>query len=193
MTTTSQLRQIWAPPCEGPHTKVSLFGAGAVSVRPEIVDAVKALSACMEVHGYKSRKADTGAYNCRKITNGDGFSLHAYGIALDINWQSNPYGPKLVTDMPTEMVEAIKAIRTGNGKQVWRWGGDYKGNKDAMHFEVVCSPADLKTGIENLPEEDDMAGEGPEILQRIKEIQATQERQNEQLKALEEKVAKLEK
>jgi hypothetical protein len=45
------------------------------------------------------------------------------------------------------MIDDIKAIRTGNGKQVWRWGGDYRGNKDAMHFENIVSPADLATGI----------------------------------------------
>jgi hypothetical protein len=31
---------------------------------------------------------------------------------------------------------------------VWRWGGDYAGNKDAMHFEIVCSPADLEAGVD---------------------------------------------
>lgn len=118
-----------------------------MSVRPDIIPAVAALDARLRAHNYRTRKADTGAYNCRKITGGSGYSLHAYGIALDINWQSNPYGPTLVTDMPAAMVADIKAIRTRNGKQVWRWGGDYAGNKDAMHFEIVCSPADLATGI----------------------------------------------
>jgi hypothetical protein len=30
---------------------------------------------------------------------------------------------------------------------VFRWGGSYSKNKDAMHFEVVCSPANLATGV----------------------------------------------
>ena len=74
--------------------------------------------------------------------------------------------------------------------------GDNKHNKHA-HFAVGTGkdaepgqPYDDTTSW-GVGEEDDMAGEGPEILQRIKEIQATQERQNEQLKALEEKVAKV--
>lgn len=72
----------------------------------------------------------------------------AIAIAVDINWQSNPYGSRLVTDMPRNMIEDILAIRTRNGKQVWGWGGNYRRNKDAMHLELVCSPADLATGID---------------------------------------------
>lgn len=85
--------------------------------------------------------------NCRKITGGTGYSLHAYGIALDICWNTNPYGPVLKTDMPPAMVDEILAIRTNNGQQVWGWGGNYRGNKDAMHFEIVCTPGDIRTGI----------------------------------------------
>ena len=40
-------------------------------------------------------------------------------------------------------------------------------------------------------EEDDMAGEGEEILQRVKEIQQTQEKQNAKLQELEAKLAAL--
>lgn len=161
MPTTSQLREWWAPPCTGPFSRVLLFGEGVVSVRPQIVDAVAALDACLRAHDYRTRKADTGAYSCRQITGGTGYSLHAFATALDINWTSNPYGAQLVTDMPPAMVAAIKAIRTKGGKQVWRWGGDYAGNKDAMHFEIVCSPADLAVGIDPATvagghEEDDM-------------------------------------
>lgn len=168
MTTTTQLREWWAPPCQGPFVKVELHGEGAVSVRPEILPAVAALDACLKAHNYQTRRADTGAYNCRKITGGTKYSLHAYGIALDLNWQSNPYGSVLVTDMPPAMVAAIKAIRTRNGRQVWRWGGNYSGNKDAMHFEIVCSPADIASGIAS-PDfvEDDMTPEQAAHLEAV--------------------------
>lgn len=147
MATTTQLRSWWSPPCTGPWSKVALHGEGMVTVRPAVVDAVHALSIVLAAHHYKTRARDTGAYNCRKITGGKGYSLHAYGTALDINWTTNPYGPVLKTDMTAAMVRAIKAIRTRNGKQVWRWGGDYRGNKDAMHFEIACHPSDIATGI----------------------------------------------
>ena len=146
---TTQLRNLYAPACSA---KGSLYEA-----------AYGAINACLAHHGYRLRAADTGAYNCRKITGGSGWSLHAYGpgdsftfwngvriamsLAVDFNWQSNPYGPRLITDMPRAMIDSIYRIRTNSGHQVWAWGGYYSGNKDAMHFEIVCSPAQLRTGI----------------------------------------------
>lgn len=119
-------------------------------MRAAIVEAVAALNLVLVAYNYLTRRADTGGFNCRAITGGRAYSLHAYGIAIDINWQSNPYGPVLETDMDEHMIAAILAIRTNNGAQVWRWGGSYRGNKDAMHFEVVCTPAELATGIRGL-------------------------------------------
>jgi hypothetical protein len=49
--------------------------------------------------------------------------------------------------MPRAMVNAVLAVRTNQGLPVWRWGGNYTGNKDAMHYELVCSPAELAAGI----------------------------------------------
>lgn len=162
MLNTSQLRAAWAPACA---PKGTVF-----------LDAYRALDACLARHGYAPRKVDTGAYSCRAITGGTGYSLHSYGpgdrfrfwngltiatsLAVDINWQTNPYGKTLRTDMPPAMVSEIKALRTNSGAQVWGWGGDYRTNKDAMHFEIVCSPADLASGIAGATpapsEEDDM-------------------------------------
>lgn len=182
MTTTQQLRDWWAPPCVGPFVKVELHGEGAVTVRPEILPAVAALDACLKAHNYPTRQKDTGAYNCRVITGGKKYSLHAYRIALDLNWQTNPYGLVLVTDMPAEMVADIKAIRTRSGKQVWRWGGDYSGNKDAMHYEITCSPQDLATGIAPPPQEDDLVTDA-DILKIADAVTKAQQRQFDELKA----------
>ncbi len=129
-------------------TTLTLHSGARITVNTRCVEAFKALDGIMQTFGYQPRKADTGAFNCRKITGGSGYSLHAYGIAADINWNTNPYGKKLITDMPAAMVAAGKAIKTKKGVMVFRWGGDYKNNKDAMHWEVVCSPADLKAGID---------------------------------------------
>lgn len=148
MTSTSHLRQAWAPACTGPFARVALHGDGTIMVRATTVEAWNALNTCLIAHDYRTRKADTGAYNCRRITGGTGYSLHAYGIAADLNWQTNPYGPRLATDMPSALIDAVKRIRTRNGQRVFRWGGDYATNKDAMHFEIICDPADLATGID---------------------------------------------
>lgn len=192
---TSTLRTLYAPACTG---------RGAM-----FLDAYRALDACFRAHGYRVRKDDTGAYNCRRITGGTGYSLHAYGpadrftfwtgvtiataLAVDINWQTNPYGRRLVTDMPPAMIAAIKAIRTRSGRQVWRWGGDYSGNKDAMHFEIVCSPQDLATGIDPatvpghtpppVQEDDDMTDDDRALLRAM----------DLRLQALDQRTARIEK
>lgn len=144
---TSQLRVAWAPACVGPWARVTLHGGATVTVDPLIVPALLALNAILVKYDYRATPPDVGAFNCRPITGGSGYSLHAFGIAVDINWQDNPYGPRLVTDMPIAMVLEIEALRTGDGWQVWGWGGRYAKNKDAMHFEVVCGPLNLATGI----------------------------------------------
>jgi hypothetical protein len=149
MRSTAELRILWAPACTAPFARLNLYGEGVVTVDVLIVDAVKALNAVLIDWDYRTRRADTGAYNCRQITGGTNYSLHAYGIAVDLNWSTNPYGRTLVTDMPIGMIEAIEGIRTASGVQVWRWGGRYSNNKDAMHFEVVASPAELARGIQS--------------------------------------------
>ena len=148
MLSQSQIAAVWGPACRKvARPTIALHGAGKVTVDPRIVDAVRALNACLVRWNYRTRYADTGAYVCRQKVGGNGYSNHSYGTALDLNWQTNPYGRVLRTDMPAGMREAIKAIRTNNGRQVWAWGGDWRGNKDAMHWEIVCTPADLATGI----------------------------------------------
>ena len=151
MLTQSQIRVAWSPRCTGPFSRLDLYGSGAVYVKTAIVPAVRALDKVLIAYSYYTRAADTGAYNCRLNTSGTSYSTHAYGIALDINWQSNPYSRYLRTDMlrygDGRMPHRICAIRTNNGKQVWNWGGFWSGNKDAMHYEIVCTPSDLRTGI----------------------------------------------
>jgi len=154
MRSTAELRKLWGPPCDFPkHTLTLTSGATLKGLNANVVEAFQALDGIMKTFSYvpraNSAKAwETGAYNCRKITNGSGFSLHAYGIAADINARTNPYGPKLVTDMSFAMIVAIKSIKTNKGLDVFRWGGDYPKNKDAMHYEIVASPDEISAGID---------------------------------------------
>lgn len=150
MLTTAQLRKAWPHACGVPLTGTDLVQGVRIQCHQQITTAVRALGLVMQAFQYHVRKGDTGAYNCRAITNGSGSSLHSHGIAIDVNWNTNPFRKdnKLVTDMPRAMVNAILAIRTSNGKEVWGWGGNYRSIKDAMHYEIVCTPADLATGID---------------------------------------------
>jgi hypothetical protein len=150
MLTTPQLRRAWAPACDVPTRTIELVEGVRIRCHEAAVSAMRALGRVLEAHGYAVRQADTGAYHCRRITGGRGYSLHAYGIAVDINWSTNPYRADnvLVTDLPRAGVANVRRIRTNGGARVFRWGGDYVSVKDAMHFEIACSPAALAAGID---------------------------------------------
>lgn len=73
-----------------------------------------------------------GAFNYRAIRGSENLSNHAFGIALDLNAAKNPLGaPKGTFTLDHPWVKAMHV-------EGWRWGGDYKGRKDLMHFEA-CS------------------------------------------------------
>lgn len=160
MSNTADMRAAWAPAC--------------TDHRGTMQAAYRALDAVFKKWNYAPVSGMTGSFNCRQITGGSNYSLHAYkdgdtytfwngtavtmAAAVDVNWNKNPYGSRLITDMPRGMVDEICSLRTANDKQLWGWGGYYLGNKDAMHFELHCTAADIRTGIRGLltihPEDD---------------------------------------
>jgi peptidoglycan hydrolase-like protein with peptidoglycan-binding domain len=150
MRSTSQLRTYWGPPCQRELTTLMLHSGARIRIAVETVEAFRALDMVLQKHGYAPRSADTGGYNCRPVTGGQGFSLHACGIACDINWNSNPYRKdnKLVTDMSQKMVDDVLGVQTTGGLNIFRWGGDFRTFKDAMHYEVVLNPKELAAGID---------------------------------------------
>ncbi len=70
-----------------------------------------------------------GCYADRSVRGDAGKrSMHAYGAAIDLDAADNPLGAQL-GKMPKAVVDIFKA-------EGWRWGGDYQGRKDWMHFEA---------------------------------------------------------
>ncbi|WP_027154902.1 M15 family metallopeptidase [Mesorhizobium sp. WSM2561] len=149
------------------------FGLDRIRIAPPGAEAFEALSTVIDHHGYIIRTQDTDSYNCRTITGGTGKSLHSYGIALDVNWTTNPFinhggernirfsdkptqderardvrAGKADTDMTSAMIADVRAIKTMSGKRVFEWGGDWKDRKDCMHFELDLAPEDLEEGID---------------------------------------------
>ncbi len=100
----------------------------------------------------------TGAFYCRAIRNGTNFSLHAYGLAVDINPAHNPYigGFKLMPDgsMQGQLLPNYAAEipyldranqRPGMNESIVKlmasvgfieWGGQWQTTLDYMHFQV---------------------------------------------------------
>lgn len=97
-----------------------------------------ALSAIWDACDHDQKKIDAyglsefgGTFNYRLIRGSSNLSNHAFAIAIDIAPTGNALG---VTKgkMPAFAVKAFK-------DQGFRWGGDYKGRKDWMHFEAVSA------------------------------------------------------
>lgn len=91
---------------------------------------------------------ETGAFNCRPITGGSGFSQHAYGLAIDVNPFQNPYlkGDVLLPELASAYVDRGRlraGMITADGPVVqafasigWEWGGSWRTLKDYQHFSA---------------------------------------------------------
>jgi hypothetical protein len=99
-------------------------------------DALRtALAEIWDHYGHDQRKIDalgiskySGGYNPRKVRGSDTkWSNHAFGAAIDINAEENGFNTGHGT-MPQPVINAFK-------RQGARWGGDYRGRTDPMHFE----------------------------------------------------------
>lgn len=171
---TAQLRKEWHEfECNESSMVLVPFGPDKIRVAPPTAEAFAALGAVLVHHGYAIRTEDTDSYNCRSITKGSGKSLHSYGIALDVNWKTNPFldhgNARSVrfsdkptqdaraqdvrlgladTDMTSKMIDDVEKIRTKAGVQVFEWGGRWRSRKDCMHFELDVSPDELAAGID---------------------------------------------
>lgn len=94
----------------------------------------------------------SGTYNPRKVRGSrTKWSNHAFGAAIDIDAEHNGFGTGHGR-MPQFVIDAFK-------RQGARWGGDYHGRTDPMHFEFCCDgPA--HAGMADLG--DDAAPQGDE-------------------------------
>lgn len=106
-------------------------------MRVELVDLTSMLVQETKNRGYRFGNSGDPSYgcwgySCRAISGSSSPSNHSWGLAVDINAPSNPYTSPLVTDMPGWMPDLWNQYG-------FRWGGDYSGSKDAMHYEFMES------------------------------------------------------
>jgi D-alanyl-D-alanine carboxypeptidase len=88
----------------------------------------------------------TGSFECRTAAESENWSMHAYGLAIDINPFQNPYLrgdlvlPELASaytdrsDVRPGMIVAGDAVTAAMADLGWPWGGNWKTRKDWMHF-----------------------------------------------------------
>ena len=161
MAGTATLRNWWVDDrCQSARmTGVTVLGHG-IQVNAGAVDAYRALDQALTVSRY-APAASLGGYNCRPIAGKRAWSLHAYGIAVDIDPQLNPQVGGLFSWQKTAFthtdIEAVEQIKTVDGVKVWTWGGWWALTHDYMHFQLNVPP-DFVIDWTSVPrlEEDDM-------------------------------------
>jgi len=103
---------------------------------------------------WKSIEADnTSAYNCRNVGGTNRWSKHSYGKAIDINPIENPYvfssgkishkasykyrsrakQKNLKPDNQAIILKNSDIVKIFK-KYGWKWGGNFRGEKDYQHF-----------------------------------------------------------
>jgi len=158
---SSATKRIWyakyACQKSGPFPSVEILGKDDRKVSPVAIEAFAAFDQALARTEYDAKIV--GTYNCRAITGGRKLSLHAFGIAVDLDpygfgnpyyGRSHPKGWKFSwaeTKFTPNQVQSVERIRTNSGKKVWLWGGRWNTIKDYMHWELDVPPKDLETGI----------------------------------------------
>ena len=120
-------------------TTVTLSGGKSFKAAASVAPNLKAMAEWW--HTNISPIHLIGGYYFREIRGYEGtgkYSNHASGTAIDINWDEHPLGER-GTVTPAQ----ADAIRKKADELGLRWGGDYRGRADEMHFEVIVPPSEL--------------------------------------------------
>jgi hypothetical protein len=73
------------------------------------------------------RRDYAGCFAARRIPDTGALSLHAWGLAVDINASKNPQGSK-----PRQDRRVVRAFE----REGFTWGGRWPTAPDGMHFEL---------------------------------------------------------
>jgi peptidoglycan hydrolase-like protein with peptidoglycan-binding domain len=84
-------------------------------------------------------------YAYRAVRGYSTLSYHAFGLAIDLNAPAHPLG-RTGTFSYRQRLKINALCR----KYGLRWGGNYSGRKDEMHFECILTPAQAAAKIRAL-------------------------------------------
>jgi hypothetical protein len=173
---TAAIRAAWREyeDAKSRMTKLRMFGRWNTPVNPETVDAWRAFERALTGAGYAVHRA--WVFEPRDIAETNNASLHAYGLAIDIDHAPKPpcnvnrktpdgravrfseaatkeercrdvHAGRADTSFTRAQVAAVEAIRTVDGFQVFAWGGRWRDRKDTMHFQISVTPEELQRGL----------------------------------------------
>lgn len=132
--------------------KIKAYQIEGTALRLRCAESVGPLLAAFAGEFHKLiEPLDAGALDdwgyCFRMVRGttDKLSNHSSGTAIDLNASKHPLGK--VGTFPAEKVPMIRALAKKYGL---KWGGDYKGRADEMHFEIEISVTKAKELITKL-------------------------------------------
>jgi hypothetical protein len=101
-------------------------------------------------------------YNYRPVKGSTSLSNHASGTAIDCNAPNHPLGEKN-TYSAAQRDEIHRILGEVSG--VVRWGGDYDGRVDEMHFEINAGAAAVASAASKLPAHDPVSAKIPTMIE----------------------------
>lgn len=131
----------WGPGWPNAHTDhivTAVCGAKRIKlpVRSEIAVLVQRLVADLEREHGPFHPGECWGFANRAIRGTRIPSNHSWGLAIDLDAPSNPMTTNPAARHTIGSYASRMAARYG-----FRWGGDYTGRKDYMHFEFMGTPA----------------------------------------------------
>ena len=122
--------------CKVPLRRIQVFGVWLTVHEGIVGDCYEAERRWKALGGrewFEIRQADTGSYNCRNSVG------HSRAVAIDFNWQSNPYRkPRPSSGCPQQprMREFYEKCWRPLG---YGWGGNWSSACDAMHVSKLVN------------------------------------------------------
>lgn len=128
----------WGGPGVARKDLVRIMGVGGLPLYVHKDVSVIHQYLANELHKLRQKGAPAlssdGGYVKRYISGTTKWSNHSWGLATDYNAATNPYSYNGGTDF--RIAETRELVKSLEGM---RWGHDYSGKKDAMHFEWIGS------------------------------------------------------
>ncbi|OLF17765.1 M15 family metallopeptidase [Actinophytocola xanthii] len=130
----------------GTNVRVNVADGPAGDVLMHVLGQVHARVEDISLNSAAGERDDWG-YAERNVRGSSAISNHASATAVDINATRHALGER-GTFTPAQTAE-IRAI-LAEVDNVVRWGGDYRGRADEMHFEIVGSVEEVTRVAERL-------------------------------------------
>jgi hypothetical protein len=116
---------------------------------------------------------DDWSYNERPIRgSATELSNHASGTAVDLNSLRHPLGTAPSDNFSEAQQDEVNRILNETGGTV-RWGGNYTGRQDPMHFEINAPESEVAAAVARLPQHEGelTVAQMDDILSRLTTLQ----------------------